>query len=177
MATLGRTLGPFGNARAAHEAADKAGLKLGMTVEELEVDMTRERKIRKGQRKDEILHFCLYEATISPTASRSADITGTVAAIACAALVALRQPIAAVQRGGFERRQSQRASRAARYRIVRHVHLFWGQQPHPERALRGTQGALRAPGGPAQGYRENIADPRQSKFQYETVSVKCCEVL
>ena len=54
MATLGRTLGPFGNARAAHEAADKAGLKLGMTVEELEVFMTRERKILKGLHKGEL---------------------------------------------------------------------------------------------------------------------------
>ena len=35
MATLGRTLGPFGDALAAHEAADQAGLKLGLTVEEL----------------------------------------------------------------------------------------------------------------------------------------------
>ncbi len=51
MATLSRTLGPFGNARAACEAADKAGLKLGMTVDELEVYITRER-IRSAQRRD-----------------------------------------------------------------------------------------------------------------------------
>ncbi len=50
MATLGRTLGPFGNARAAYDAADKEGLKFGMTVEELEVYMTREWKILKGPR-------------------------------------------------------------------------------------------------------------------------------
>ena len=54
MATLGRTLGPFGDARAAHEAADQAGLKLGLTVEELEVYMTRERKIPDGPRKGEL---------------------------------------------------------------------------------------------------------------------------
>jgi hypothetical protein len=54
MATLGRTLGPFGDARSAYEAADQAGLKLGLTVEELEVYMTRERKIRKGPRKGEL---------------------------------------------------------------------------------------------------------------------------
>ena len=51
MATLGRTLGPFGTAREAYDAADKAGLKLGLTLEELQVYMTRERKIRKGPRK------------------------------------------------------------------------------------------------------------------------------
>jgi hypothetical protein len=68
MATLcRRALGPFGSARA-YEAAEKAKLKLDMTVEELEVFMTRERKIRKGPHKDEIPHFCLYEATISSTA-------------------------------------------------------------------------------------------------------------
>ena len=54
MATLGRTLGPFGDARAAYEAADQAGLKLGLTVEELEVYMTRERKIPDGPRKGEL---------------------------------------------------------------------------------------------------------------------------
>ena len=55
MATLGReALGPFGSAREAYEAAEKAKLKLGMTVEELEVFMTRERKIRKGPRKGEL---------------------------------------------------------------------------------------------------------------------------
>ena len=54
MATLGRTLGPFGDARAAHKAADQAGLKLGLTVEELEVYMTRERKIPNGPRKGEL---------------------------------------------------------------------------------------------------------------------------
>jgi len=54
MATLGRTLGPFGDARAAYEAADRAGLKLGLTVEELEVYMTRERRIVKGPRKGEL---------------------------------------------------------------------------------------------------------------------------
>ena len=54
MATLGRTLGPFGDARAAYEAADQAGLKLGLTVEELEVYMTRERRIVKGPRKGEL---------------------------------------------------------------------------------------------------------------------------
>jgi hypothetical protein len=48
MATLGRTLGPFGDARSAYEAAEKAELKLGLTVKELEVYMTRERKILKG---------------------------------------------------------------------------------------------------------------------------------
>ncbi len=32
-----QTLGPFGSARTAYEAADTAGLKLGMMVEELEV--------------------------------------------------------------------------------------------------------------------------------------------
>ena len=55
---------------------------------------------------------------------------------------------------------------------MRHVHLFrvWGcsrrlpgpeseSSRSPERALRGTPGARRAPGGPAQGYRENIAVP------------------
>jgi hypothetical protein len=51
MATLGRTLGPFGTAREAYDAADKAGLKLGLTLEELQVYMTRERLIRKGPRK------------------------------------------------------------------------------------------------------------------------------
>jgi hypothetical protein len=51
MATLGRTLGPFGTAREAYDAADKAGLKLGLTLEELQVYMTLERKIRKGPRK------------------------------------------------------------------------------------------------------------------------------
>ena len=54
MATLGRTLGPFGDARAAYEAADRAGLKLGLTVEELEVYMTRQRRIVKGPRKGEL---------------------------------------------------------------------------------------------------------------------------
>jgi hypothetical protein len=54
MATLGRTLGPFGDARAAYEAADRAGLKLGLTVEELEVYMTRERRIVKGPRRGEL---------------------------------------------------------------------------------------------------------------------------
>jgi hypothetical protein len=54
IATLGRTLGPFGDARAAYEAADQAGLKLGLTLEELEVYMTRERKILKGPRKGEV---------------------------------------------------------------------------------------------------------------------------
>jgi hypothetical protein len=54
MATLGRTLGPFGDARAAYEAADRAGLKLGLTVEELEVYMTRERRIVKGPRQGEL---------------------------------------------------------------------------------------------------------------------------
>ena len=34
---------------------------------------------------------------------------------------------------------------------------FSAQQRYSERALRGTPGARRAPGGPAQGYRENIA--------------------
>jgi hypothetical protein len=37
---------------------------------------------------------------------------------------------------------------------------------------RDAGGSLRPTGGPAQGYRENIAAPRQSKFQEETVSVK-----
>jgi hypothetical protein len=48
MAALGRTLGPFGDARAAYEAtrADLAELKLGLTVY-----MTRERKILNGPRK------------------------------------------------------------------------------------------------------------------------------
>ncbi len=32
MATLGRTLGPFGDERAAYEAADQAGLKLQLTL-------------------------------------------------------------------------------------------------------------------------------------------------
>ncbi len=54
MATLGGTLGPFGDARAAFEAAEQAGLQLGLTVEELEVYMTRERKIVKGPRKGEL---------------------------------------------------------------------------------------------------------------------------
>ena len=55
MATLGReALGPFGSAREAYEAAEKAKLKLGMTVEELEVFMTRERKILKGLHKGEL---------------------------------------------------------------------------------------------------------------------------
>ncbi len=45
---LGRTLGPFGNSRAVYDAADKAGLKVGITLEELEAYMTRERKILKG---------------------------------------------------------------------------------------------------------------------------------
>ena len=54
MATLGRTLGPFRNASAAYKAADQAGLKLGLTLEELEVYMTRERMILKGPRKGEL---------------------------------------------------------------------------------------------------------------------------
>jgi hypothetical protein len=54
MATLGRTLGPLGNARSTYEAANKAGLKLGMTVKELDVYMTWERKILKGPHKDEM---------------------------------------------------------------------------------------------------------------------------
>ena len=55
MATLGRkALGPFGSALEAYEAADKAGLKLGMTVEELEAYMTREWKIPEGPRKGEL---------------------------------------------------------------------------------------------------------------------------
>jgi hypothetical protein len=55
MATLGReVLGPFGSAHEAYEAAEGAQLKLGMTVKELEVYMTRERKIRKGPRKGEL---------------------------------------------------------------------------------------------------------------------------
>ncbi len=96
MATLGRkALGQFGSAREAYKAAEEAELELGMTVEVLEVFMTRERKIRKGQRRDEILHFCLYEAMISSTAL--ADITGAVAPIACAAQVASRPPIGAVE--------------------------------------------------------------------------------
>ncbi len=32
IVTLGRTLGPFGDARAAYKAADQAELKLGLTV-------------------------------------------------------------------------------------------------------------------------------------------------
>ncbi len=36
-----------------YEAADQARLKLGLTVEELEVYMTRERKILNGPRKGE----------------------------------------------------------------------------------------------------------------------------
>jgi hypothetical protein len=52
MATLGRkALGPFGSAFEAYEAAEEAKLKLGMTVEELEVFMTRGRKIPKGPHK------------------------------------------------------------------------------------------------------------------------------
>ena len=55
MATLGRgALGPFGSAREAYEAAEEAKLKLGMTVEELKVFMTRERKIPKGPHKGEL---------------------------------------------------------------------------------------------------------------------------
>jgi hypothetical protein len=115
MATLGRkALGPFGSSREAYKAAEEAELKLGMTVEELEVFMTRERKIRKGQRRDEIPHFFLYEATISSTAL--ADITGTVAPIVCAAQVSSRPPIRAQLRPPPRRRQSQRASRATRLR-------------------------------------------------------------
>ena len=53
MATLGRALGPFGSARAAYDAATTAGLKLGMSVEELELYMTRERVILKSPRKGE----------------------------------------------------------------------------------------------------------------------------
>ena len=53
MAKLGRALGPFGSARAAYDAATTAGLKLGMSVEELELYMTRERVILKGPRKGE----------------------------------------------------------------------------------------------------------------------------
>jgi hypothetical protein len=177
MATLGRkALGPFGSAREAYEAAEEVELKLGMTVtvEELEVFMTRERKICKGPRKNAIPHFCLYKATISSTAS--ADITSTVA---CAARVLSRPPIA-VQRGTVEataapapvavreqgstlaalwrqtgtwngrRRLGRVVSRDAqrivkRYRIVRHVHLFWGLQHYPERALCGEPGARRGP--------------------------------
>jgi hypothetical protein len=60
MAMLGReALGPFGSAREAYK--EEAELKLSMTVEVLEVYMTRERKIRKGQHRDEIQHFCLYK--------------------------------------------------------------------------------------------------------------------
>ena len=51
MAKLGRALGPFGSARAAYDAATTAGLKLGMSVEELELYMTLERVILKGPRK------------------------------------------------------------------------------------------------------------------------------
>jgi hypothetical protein len=55
MVTLGRkALGPFGSAFEAYEAAEGAKLKLGMTVEELEVFMTRERKIPKGPHKGEL---------------------------------------------------------------------------------------------------------------------------
>ena len=62
MATLGRTLGPFGDARSAYEAAEKAELKLGLTIKELEVYMTRERKILKGPRKGE------FETRVVPVA-------------------------------------------------------------------------------------------------------------
>ena len=133
--------------------------------------MLRERKIRKGPRKDEIPHFCLYDATISSTAL--ADITGTVAPIACAAQVASRPPIGAVeataapapvaarepgntlaalrrQVGTWDgrRRLGRAGSRDAQHnmnRIVRHVHLFWGLQHYREWALRGTPGARRGP--------------------------------
>ena len=47
-------LGPFGSAREAYEAADEAGLQLGMTVKELEAYMTREWKILDGPRKGEL---------------------------------------------------------------------------------------------------------------------------
>jgi hypothetical protein len=64
MATLGRkALGPFGSAREAYEAAEGRKLKLGMTVEELEVFITREQKIPKGPRKDEIPHFYRHHRT------------------------------------------------------------------------------------------------------------------
>ncbi len=52
-------------------------------------------------------------------------------------------------------------------RIVRQVHLFWGLQHHLEWALPGPP---RATGGPAQGYRENIAAP-----QTEQVSRRDCQ--
>ena len=63
MATLGReALGPFSSAREAYEAAEEAKLKLGMTVEELEVFMTRERKIPKGPHKGaRIVPVVLFE--------------------------------------------------------------------------------------------------------------------
>ncbi len=133
--------------------------------------MPRERKIRKGLRKDEITRFCLYEATISSTAL--ADITCTVAPIACAAQVASRPPIGAVeataapapvavrepgstlaalqrQAGTWDgRRRLGRAgscnAQRNMNRIVRHVHLVWGLQHYPEWALRGTPGARRGP--------------------------------
>ncbi len=118
MATLGReTLGPFGSACEAYEAAEEAKPKLCMTVEELEVFMTREWKIRKGQRRDEIQHFCWYEATISSTAL--ADITGTVAAVShrlCAQRRWHRDRPSAQLRPPLRRRQSQRVSRATRSR-------------------------------------------------------------
>ncbi len=63
MVTLGQTLGQFGDARAAYEAAEKAGQKLGLTVNELVVYMTREQKILEGPRKGEfglMRHFSTF---------------------------------------------------------------------------------------------------------------------
>jgi hypothetical protein len=120
MATLGRkALGPFGSAREAYKAAEESELKLGITVEVLEVFMARERKIRKGQRRDEMPHFCLYEATISSTAL--ADITGTVAPIACAAQVTSRPPIGAVEATATPAPVAARASASRSARAGQHA--------------------------------------------------------
>jgi hypothetical protein len=62
MATLGQTMGPFGDAREAYKAADLAGMKPDLTVQELEVYMPRERKMLKGPRKGE------FETRVVPVA-------------------------------------------------------------------------------------------------------------
>ena len=188
MAKLGRALGPFGSARAAYDAATTAGLKLGMSVEELELYMTRERVILKGPRKGEIPHFCLCEATISSTVSRSADITCTVTPTACAAPVASRPPIVAVQRGLVEAtaapapvaarepgstlaallrqagtwagsREAQR--NVNHYRIVRHVHLSSGGSLIPSGHCAGRRGPAGPPAAPRRATARTLP-PRQT---------------
>ena len=183
MATLGRALGPFGSARAAYEAADTAELKLGMSVEGLEVYMTRERLICMGPRK-------------ASTASRLADITGTVAPIACAAPAASRPPIAAVQRGAVEanaapaparepgstiaallpRRQagtwagSREAQRNVNHnRIVRHVHLSSGGSLIPSGHCAGRRGPAGPPAAPRRATARTLLPPRQTLTEQITI--------